>query len=298
MGVWIKMAFFPLHGWLPNAYSYSPTTTGALMAPLVTKVMIYIMIRMMITVFGLDYAFQNIAALPFNWSNLVVALSTIAIVAGSLLALSRRDLKKILTYIIVAEVGYMVGGAWLANENGMLGAVYHIVSDAFMTLCLFLAVGIIVARTGHTRIEDMSGMFKKMPFTMAAFTIGALSMIGLPPTCGFFSKWYLVLGGIEAGQWHYVGALLFSSLVNAVIFFRIFEIAYFPEEVSADGTSGYSKHDPDLRHSHMLERTPLSMLVPLWVSAGALLLIGLYNQTLTDWISNALTWFALRGGGA
>ena len=288
MGVWIKMAFFPLHGWLPNAYSYSPTTTGALMAPLVTKVMIYIMIRMMVTVFGLDYAFKISPGMPFNWSNLVVALSTIAIVAGSVMALSRRDIKRMLTYIIIAEVGYMVGGAWLANESGMTGAIYHIISDAFMTLCLFLAVGVIIARTGQARIEGMEGLFKKMPLTMAAFTIGALSMIGLPPTCGFFSKWYLISGGIQAGQWHYVAALLFSSLVNAVIFFRIFEIAYFPKAVS-DDVPGCD--DPDARPMETLESTPLSMAIPLWISAAALIALGIFNHTIAQWIASALASF-------
>ena len=285
MGVWIKMAFFPLHGWLPNAYAYSPTTTGAVMAPLVTKVMIYIMIRMMITVFGLDYAFRISPGMPFHWSNLVVTLSSIAIIAGSVMALSRRDIKKMLTYIIIAEVGYMVGGAWLANEQGMTGAIYHIISDAFMTLCLFLAVGVIIARTGHARIEGMTGLFKKMPLTMAAFTVGALSMIGLPPTCGFFSKWYLVGGGIEAGQWHYVGALLFSSLVNAVIFFRIFEIAYFPKAVNDDAPPC---DDPDARPDEILERTPLSMAVPLWISALTLIVLGIFNKEIAQWISTAL----------
>ncbi|MGK0189750.1 MAG: multicomponent Na+:H+ antiporter subunit D [Verrucomicrobiales bacterium] len=285
MGVWIKMAFFPLHAWLPNAYAYSPTTTGALMAPLVTKVMIYIMIRMMITVFGLDYVFDFSSGMPFHWSNLVVTLSAIAIVAGSVMALSRRDLKKMLTYIIIAEVGYMVGGAWLGNETGMTGAIYHIVSDAFMTLCLFLAVGVIIFRTGQSRIEGMNGLFKKMPLTMAAFTVGALSMIGLPPTCGFFSKWYLVSGGIAAGQWHYVGALLFSSLMNAVIFFRIFEMAYFPKEVNDPVPD---KVDPDAQPRETLERSPLSMTIPLWISAVSLIALGIFNYPIVQWIQSAL----------
>lgn len=185
VGVWIKMAFFPLHGWLPNAYAYSPTATGALMAPLVTKVMIYIMIRMMVSVFGTDYVFGFL-----QWSDLIVGLSVVAIVAGSFFALSRSDLRKMLTYLIVAEVGYMVGGAWLANANGMTGAIYHIASDALMTLCLFMAIGIIVVRTGEHRLTAFQGLYRTMPITMTGFTVGALSMIGLPPTCGFFSKWY------------------------------------------------------------------------------------------------------------
>ena len=131
----------------------------------------------------------------------------------------------------------------------------------------------------------MNGLFKKMPITMAAFTIGALSMIGLPPTCGFFSKWYLVGGGIEAGQWHFVGALLFSSLVNAVIFFRIFEIAYFPKELSDPAPECT---DPDAAPVATLQRTPLSMSLPLWISAIALIGLGIFNHTITQWIGSAL----------
>ncbi|NQZ70498.1 MAG: CoA-disulfide reductase, partial [Lentisphaeria bacterium] len=131
VGLFIKMAFFPLHGWLPNAYSFASTTSGAIMAPLMTKVTIYIMIRVMLSIFGADYIFEH---LPFN--SVIIHLATLAIFAGAWMALAQKNLRKMLCYIIVAEVGYMVGGAWLANEAGMIGAIYHILSDALMTLAL------------------------------------------------------------------------------------------------------------------------------------------------------------------
>ena len=299
IGVWIKMAFFPLHGWLPNAYAYSPTATGSLMGPLVTKVMIYIMIRVMLTVFGVEFVFQGL-----GWSNVIVTLSAIAIIAGSFFALSRSDLRKMLTYLIVAEVGYMVGGAWLANVQGMTGAIYHIVSDAMMTFCLFMVIGIIVARTGEHRLTAFQGLFRKMPITMTGFTIAALSMIGLPPTCGFFSKWYLVRGGIEAGQYHYVAALLISSLINAVIFFRLLEMAYF-HGASAHGKgvqdgdhNSYLIHgtDPDAKPEKVIERVPWSMLAPMLVVAGSLVVIGIFNRDITSWIGMTLETFNLVEG--
>jgi len=286
MGVWIKMALFPLHGWLSNAYSYAPTTTGSLMAPLMTKVMVYIMIRMMLSVFGVEFVFHE----EF-WSNGVVWIATIAILAGSVLALARNDIKKMLTYLIVAEVGYMVGGAWLGNHSGMVGASYHILSDAAMTFCLFLAAGIIINRTGEPRMNAFDGAFKKYPLTMIGFTIGALAMIGLPPTCGFFSKWYLIKGGIEANQWGFVIALLISSLVNAVLFFRIFERAYFPKDLNAgfDHTP-----DPDALPDRLLGRVPYSMLIPLLISAASLLVIGLSNKAIVGWLNTALASFSLK----
>ncbi len=279
VGLWTKMAFFPLHGWMPNAYSYAPTAVGTLMAPLMTKVMVYVMLRVMLFAFGADFSYGGAGC-----GDIVVALSTVAIVAGSLLALARSDIKKMLTYLIVAEVGYMVGGAWVGNEAGLTGAAYHILSDAAMTFCLFMAVSIIVLRTGDHRLTAFTGLFRKMPLTMIGFTVGALSMIGLPPTCGFFSKWYLVGGGIEAGRWDYVVALLFSSLVNAVIFFRIFERAYFGE-MDEPAPAG---DDADSRPSQPLERVPWSMLVPLFLAAAAVLLVGLFNNTLAGWLRAAL----------
>ena len=129
VGVWIKMAFFPLHAWLPNSYAYAPTTSSAVLGPLVTKVMIYVMIRLTFTVFGTDYTFGQL-----DWRDVVVWMSVAAILVGSISALAQTDLRKMLAYLIIAEVGYMVGGMWLADDMGLIGSIYHIIADAFMTL--------------------------------------------------------------------------------------------------------------------------------------------------------------------
>ena len=282
LGVWTKMAFFPLHGWLPNAYAYAPSMTGTFMAPLMTKVMVYVMIRVMVWIFGNEFVYSS----QPMWGEIVIWMSVLAIVAGSLLALARTDIKKILTYLIVAEVGYMVGGSWLADGVGQAGAFYHILSDAAMTFCLFIAASIIVLRVGDSRVNAFDGLFRKMPLTMIGFTVGALSMIGLPPTCGFFSKWYLISAGIEAEHWGYVCALIFSSLVNAVIFFRIFERAYFGKisGVKEDHFPSDSDANPDIR----IKEVPWSMLVPLFIASGSVLLLGIMNRGLFEWIKTAL----------
>ncbi len=282
LGVWTKMAFFPLHGWLPNAYAYAPSMTGTFMAPLMTKVMVYVMIRVMLWLFGDKFVYSD----QHVWGELVIWMSVIAIVAGSLLALARTDIKKMLTYLIVAEVGYMVGGAWLGNVTGQAGAFYHILSDAAMTFCLFIAASIIVLRIGDSRVNAFDNLFRKMPLTMIGFTVGALSMIGLPPTCGFFSKWYLIRGGIEAGQWEYVCALIFSSLVNAVIFFRIFERAYFGN--IAGVKEDFSPSDSDANPDISIKEVPWSMLVPLYIASVSVLLLGIMNRPLFEWIQTAL----------
>jgi len=266
VGLWIKMALFPLHGWLPNAYSLAPSGAGVMIAPLMTKVTVFLMIRVIFSIFGPGYAFFQHPAIQSG----IVWAAAVAIVCASALALAQRDLKRMLTYIIVAEVGYMVGGVWLANTMGLTGTILHIVNDALMTLCLFLAAAAIASRTGSLAFDSFDGLYRRMPVTMAAFTVGAFSMIGVPPTCGFFSKWYLVLGGIEAGQWGYVAALIFSSLVNAVLFFRLIEIAYFRGD--AHGGHGVSR----------LEEAPALMVSPLVATALALLAVGLATGPLVQ----------------
>jgi len=277
LGLWIKMAFSPLHGWIANAYSYAPSTSGALLAPLVTKVAVYLMIRMITGVFGVSYAFGAL-----DWSSVVVWLAVLAILAGSILALAQRELKRMLCYLIVAEVGYMVGGVWLGNENGMTGAIFHILADALMTSCLFLAAGLFWRRTQDHRIESLHLLLREMPLTSVAFIVGALSMIGIPPTCGFFSKWYLIAGGIEAGHWGYVAALLISSLINAILFFRIIEILFLgkkPPEGHGPAEAGERRPAP-----------PVSLSTGLSLGAAALglILLGLFNVPVIEVIGEAV----------
>ena len=263
-GLYMKMALFPLHAWLPNAYANAPSAAAGIIAPLTTKVMIYVLIRITLFVFKPDYAFARI-----EFNHAMVWLAVVAIVMGSILALSQKRLKKILVYIVIAEVGYMVGGLWLGNRTGITGSILHIVNDAAMTLCVFLAAGSLLFRLKGDSFAALRGSFRKMPYSMAALVVGGLSIIGVPPTCGFFSKWYLISGALEAGQYHFVAALLFSSLVNVILFFRIIEIGYFEPFIEHDAHHGH----PATR----LKEAPLSMVaVQLLVSAG-LILLGLFS---------------------
>jgi len=270
LGVWIKMALFPMHVWLPNAYTYSPTVFSRVVAPLMTKVMVYVMIRLMITVFGYDYIFNTL-----HLADAVVWLATIAVLAGGIMALAQKNLKKMLTYIIVCEIGYMVGGAWMGNQLGMTGAILHIFNDALMTFALFLAVGNMVYRIEKVDIKDLKGLFGKMPWTMGGFVIAAFSIIGVPPTCGFFSKWYLILGAFEKGAYHFAAALIISSLICAVLFFKVFEICFFEP----------MPHGHENSHSHVIiEEAPVSMLVISGMVSLSLVVAGLYSGTIVNTI--------------
>ncbi len=294
-GLLVKMAMFPVHGWLPGAYSESTTVSAGLIAPLTTKVTVYIMIRICLTVFTPEYTFKHIQP-----ANIMVGLAVISIIFGSLSALAQKDYKRMLSYIIIAEVGYMVGGFFLGNRLGISGAILHIINDAAMTLALFMAAGIFIWKTGDESRSSLKGLYAKMPFTMAGFTLAALSVVGVPPTCGFFSKWYLISGGIAAGQYLFVGALIFSSLVNAVLFFRIFEIALFePFKSHAHGGDNMHEHGGDDIHAHggenihghgsgeihahgtvLIKEAPLAMLIPFLGVCVLLVILGLYSGSI------------------
>ena len=274
-GLCIKMGFFPLHAWLPNAYSHAPDPVSSLVAPLMTKVMIYVMIRVMLFVFTPTFAFDLMTiSEPMVW------LAIVAIVTGSVLALSTRRLKRMLTYIVVAEVGYMVGGFWLGNRLGISGAILHIVNDAIMTFCVFLAASAIIYKVGSDAIDDMQGLFKKMPVTMGVFVVAGLSIMGAPPTCGFFSKWYLISGAIAAGQYGFMAALILSSLINVVLFFRIFEIAYF-EPFDAHHGDHHAGHGPFVSE---VQEAPFEMLATLVVTAALLIALGIYAGDIVSLI--------------
>jgi multicomponent Na+:H+ antiporter subunit D len=244
------MALFPFHGWLPGAYGMTAPVSATLMAPLTTKVMVYVVVRILISVLPG-------ATIPDAIPGVAVTLATAAIFVGSLMAFRQTDQRRMLAYILVAEVGYMIGGVFIGNRTAMTGAMLHIFADSLMTLTLFIAVGSIARQRGEMTLGNLSGLFRTMPFTMAAFVLGAMSMIGVPPLFGFFSKWYLLSGALASGQYVFMAGLLVSSLVNVVLFFRLFETAFFD-------APGESVRDVE----HWSRVTPLAIVAVLLIVAG------------------------------
>ena len=278
VGVGLKMALFPLHVWLPDAYTYAPSAVSALVAPLMTKVGAYVLIRIVFTVFTPSFSISLIPATTIlSW------VAVIAILFGCILALGQTDLKRMLAYVLIAEVGYIALGVGLANKAGLTGAILHILNDALMMTCLFLVVGAILYKVGLRNIHQFTYLHRKMPITMAAFTVAALSVIGIPPTCGFFSKWYLVLGAIDANQWLFAVVLLVSSLLNAILFFRVIENIYF-EPANAHGEGAHEEISVD--------EAPLSMLIPILVVTAGILSLGV----LSGKIISSVIQFAVPAG--
>jgi multicomponent Na+:H+ antiporter subunit D len=230
-----------------------------------TKVSVYVMLRIVYYVFKPSFAVVTLSV-----TDILLWAGIVAIFGGAVMALAQTDFKRMFCYIVVAEIGYMVGGIGLSNPVALQGVVLHILNDAVMTLGLFTVAGIITYRFGHHAYGDFKSLFKTMPVTMGAFVVVALSIIGVPPTCGFFSKWYLIQGAITAGHWVFVAALLFSSLVNVILFFKIFEIGY----VFQDHAHGH--HEAPV----VIQEAPVSMLIPTVVTAIGIILIGLFNQSI------------------
>jgi multicomponent Na+:H+ antiporter subunit D len=263
----IKMALFPLHLWLPDAYTYAPSAVTGLIAPLMTKVGAYVMIRLLLFVLGPAFIRDELGVT--HW---IAWASAAGILAGSILAIAQKDLKRMLAYSSVSQVAYIGLGIGLGNALGFIGAVLHILNHALMKACLFLVAGIVRYKRGPIAIAQFAGLGRRMPITMAAFTIAALSMVGLPPAAGFFSKWYLVLGGVESRQWIFVAVILVSSLLNAVYFFNVLEKVYL---VRANGGA---------EEAAERDEAPAGMLIPTVILALGILAAGLANAVIVEGI--------------
>jgi multicomponent Na+:H+ antiporter subunit D len=257
VGIALKMALFPLHLWLPNAYAYAPSTVTAFLAATATKVMVYVFLRVVYTVFGEGFAFGT---LHLNAVLMPVALA--GILVASTVAIFQRNIKRMLAYSSVAQIGYMVLGLSFGAVTGLTAGIVHLFNHAMMKGGMFLAMGCIALRAGSVEIDDLRGIGRRMPVTMAAWVVGGLGLIGVPVTVGFVSKWYLVQAALESGLWPVAALVLLSSLLALAYVWRVVEIAYF---------------QPPPEGSPRIPEAPLSMLVPVWILIGATVVFGLWT---------------------
>jgi len=260
VGISLKLALFPLHLWLPNAYTYAPSVVSAFLAATATKVAVYVLLRFLFTIFNVELSF---GVMPLDMVLLVLAV--IAMFAASAVAIFQTNLKRMLAYSSVAQIGYIVLGISFANVNGLSAGIIHLFNHALMKGGMFLALGCIFYRIASVNINDMAGMGRRMPWTMGAFVIGGLGLIGVPLTVGFISKWYLVLGALERGWWFAAALVLLSSLLAVVYIWRVVEIAYLK---------------PVPENAPKIEDAPPAMLFPTWILIGASVYYGI-NTDLT-----------------
>ena len=255
VGICLKLAMFPLHLWLPNAYAYAPSIVTAFFAATATKVAIYLLIRFTFSIFGLSFSFTH---LPLQL--LFVVLGLVGIFVASTAAIYQTNVKHLFAFSSIAQIGYMIVGFSVSTVAGLTATLLHLFNHALMKGALFLALAAVVYRIGSSQISQFQGLGRQMPVTMAAIVIGGLSLIGVPLTVGFVSKWYLVLAVLENGWWPVAVLILLGSLLAVVYVWRIVEIAYFK---------------PALAGSETVKEAPLSFLIPIWTLVAANIYFGI-----------------------
>jgi multicomponent Na+:H+ antiporter subunit D len=252
-----KAAVMPFHRWLPAAM-VAPTPVSALLhAVAVVKAGVFTILKITIYIFGTDFILQSGAS---DW---LIWFAAATILLASLVAMTKDNLKARLAYSTVSQLSYIVLGALLATQASILGGALHIAMHAFAKITLFFAAGAILVAAHKTEISDMSGLGRAMPVTFGAFFIASLSMIGLPPFGGMWSKWYLGLGTIEAGQWLLLTVLLASSLLNIAYLLPIPVRGFFGK--ARDGVT-YDK----------VKEAPTSCLIAMVITSLACLVLFFY----------------------
>ncbi len=261
VGVSLKVALFPLHQWLPNAYTYAPSSVTAFLAATATKVALYALIRFYFTVFGDSFVFGKLPLPEF-----MLILSLFAMLFANATAIFQDNLKRLFAYSSVGQIGYITLGLSFDSVHGVGASIMHLFNHGVAKGAIFLLIGGAVAGLTTRQaappaptFERIAGLSKTMPLTCFGIVLGGLSLIGVPGTAGFVSKWYLVLAAIEKGQWWLVGAILVSSLLAVAYVWRFVEAAYF----RAPPVGREAGNEP-----------PLALLVPGWLLILATIWFG------------------------
>lgn len=259
VGAGLKLALFPMHTWLPAAYTYSPSVISIFLAATTTKVFVYVLIRYLFSVFDINFI------LTMQLPEVLIILSCMAILYGSFKAIFQTDVKSIFAWSSIAQIGYMVLGLSFISVSGLSASIIHVFNHALMKAALFVAVACIVYQLGSAKLEDMKDLFGKMPYTSIALLISGLSLIGVPPTAGFISKWYLITAAIEQEYWFIIAIIIAGSLLSIVYIWKIIEVFYFQS-----GNKLFS--------GGVKDEAPVSMLIPLWLLVFANIYFGIETE--------------------
>jgi multicomponent Na+:H+ antiporter subunit D len=259
IGLGVKAALVPLHGWLPKAMVAPAPVSSLLHAVAVVKAGAFGIVRVVYDVYGIEFAQQLGLLTP------LAVMAALTIVYGSVRALYQDELKKRLAYSTVSQVSYIALGVAIFGPIATIGGIVHLVHQGIMKITLFFCAGNFAETLGIHHVSEMHGVGRRMPWTMGAFTLGALGMIGVPPLAGFISKWYLASGALAAGDSWVLWVLAASSLLNAGYFLPILYVAWFKPAL------GPWPHE----HAHPRYEAPLALLLPPLFTGAAALIIGL-----------------------
>ena len=261
VGMGLKAAMYPLHLWLPAAYKYAPSAVTTLLAATATKVAVYVIIRFMFTVFQPDFVFDTHILIL-----IIGPLAIFAMFGASLIAVFQTNFKRMLAYSSIAQIGYMMLGVAMFSTTGLTATMVHMFNHGITKAALFMGVGALMLRVGTTLYDRIAGMGRAMPLTGAAIVIGGLSLIGVPGTAGFISKWVLVQAAFEQDLWWLAMIVVASSLLAVVYVWRLVEVLYL------------QKPHPDVIH----EEAPMLIIAPMWIAAAACLYFGLDTRFILD----------------
>jgi len=270
VGLMIKAAVFPLHAWLANAYHYAPSAVTAFLAGTATKVSLYVLLRFFFTIFGAEYSFGQMLL-----TNVLLPAAVVGYVLMSLVAVFQTDLRRMLAYSSVAQLGYIVAAISMVSVTGLTAGIVHIFNHALIKSALFMAVGCIIYRVGHAHIPSLPHLIKTMPVTVVAFIVAGLSLIGVPLTAGFISKFTLLNGALEQGWWLIAASILLSSLLATVYISRAAEVMLFQRSRTTEPL-------PAGRNE-----APLSMLVPMWLTIALSIWLGINGSWTLEVASTA-----------
>lgn len=265
LGIALKAAIFPLHSWLPNAYGYAPSTVGIFLSATATKVSIYVLLRVLFDVFPI--AFWQHLVFP----QLLLVIGCVGVIYGSYRAWQQIEIKRLLAFSSIAQIGYIVIGIALMNESGLTAAVIHLFNHAIVKATLFIGAGIILYRASSTLLTDLKGIGHSMPWTFGAIIFAGLALIGVPGTVGFVTKWYLLEAAIQEDKWIVVIAIVVGSAFAIAYIWKILEAMYFTPE-------------PDLKNQPIpsgdlnIREASKTMTIALWVGASACLYFGSFTD--------------------
>lgn len=278
IGLGLKLAMYPLHVWLPNAYAFSPTAITAFLAATATKVAFYVLARFLFLVFDQGFAFEEMALV---W--LIAPLGAVGMIVASVQAIFQTDVRRLLAYSSVAQVGYMLLGLGIGTAAGVSAGFLHLFNHAAMKGTLFLALGAASICFGVTQVKDLRGLGRTMPWTSAAIAIGGASLIGVPGTAGFVSKWALFNAALDRGWYWAIAALAAASILAFIYVGRMLQMIYLQPAPEYQGEAVARM------------KTSWLVLTPMWILAAACIVFGWYADlpiTLADAASAAI-W----GGG-
>jgi len=274
VGCFLKLALFPLHLWLPNAYAFAPSAVTAFMAATATKVAVYMLLRFLLVVFGAAFSYDVL-----HLDLVLMPLAVVAIFSMSLVAVLQTDAKRLLAYSSLAQIGYMILGISLASVTGLTATILHLFNHALMKGALFMALGCVAYRIGSVHVDAFAGLGRRMPATMAAFVAGGLSLVGVPLTVGFVSKWYLILAALERGWWPVAVLVLVTSAMALAYVWRVVESAYFRDFPGGRDT----------------REAPVALLAPTWALVALNVYFGIDATTTAAAAERAAA--ALMGAG-